>query len=183
MLKRIALVTLLAALYAAPSAAALGPVGTAIHRAESYWSVTPCGGQIQITHGVIPGAVAEAGDCAIELDSRWFPNAASEIQQWPYFCAVMTHEIGHLALGPAFFAAADPLDPAHSANPLSIMWGAGRIRVVPAACLSTRFRSDGSDYHDFELAGKVAISRWSARSHERLDLETDETPIVPNGSY
>lgn len=67
------------------------------------------------------------------IDRRGFVSSGDT---WSTFCAVMVHEIGHLVLGPDYFAATNPDDPAHSADPESVMFADITGLEVPA-CMNT----------------------------------------------
>jgi hypothetical protein len=73
--------------------------------AVEYWSATPCSGQVSVSWGVL--------DPSLNATSNWwnpteaYGNATANSQctivlnqyqrfDWPMFCSVMVHEIGHL---------------------------------------------------------------------------------------
>ncbi len=73
--------------------------------AVEYWNTTPCSGQVSVSWGSL--------DPTINASSNWwnpteaYGNAAANSQcsivfnqyqkfDWPMFCSVMVHEIGHL---------------------------------------------------------------------------------------
>jgi hypothetical protein len=92
-----------------------------LHEAEmiaaAYWGRPPCGWPLVVYHQLGPGVfgVAVGFDCAIALARYdWIDNPET-------LCETMTHEWGHLVLGPGYFAAVNPGDPEHSPDPNSIM--------------------------------------------------------------
>jgi hypothetical protein len=88
--------------------------------AMAYWhTLVPCG-SVAVIIGATPvgdDATAQASTCRITLsdavDWRDFPLA---------LCRVYVHEMGHLILGPDYFATSDPSDPGHSVDPSNIMF-------------------------------------------------------------
>ncbi len=109
-----------------PAPISLAPTVTELANARSvaasYWHVDqpPCGRETvtELQLDTISGE-AQLDACAItfstERDWRDFPDEV---------CGVYVHEFGHLVLGPAYFAASNPTDPAHSPDPLNIMYAA-----------------------------------------------------------
>jgi hypothetical protein len=61
---------------------------------------------------------ADATTCTIWLNAalNWAASSA-------YTCTTYMHEFGHLLLGPTYFAAVNPADPAHSPDRTNIMYG------------------------------------------------------------
>lgn len=113
---------------AASASAAVEPpawVSAGVVAAQSYWGAPVPAWQDagfgcravppveQVALGAIGGQASYA-TCAIQInsDDSWTPYS---------FCVVTVHEWGHLQLGPLAFAAANPADPAHSLDPLSVM--------------------------------------------------------------
>jgi hypothetical protein len=90
--------------------------------AQSYWGnpyppTRPCVAVPTLTQEPLAGAEggeADYDNCAIVLnsDNAWTPYT---------FCIAYLHEWGHLTLGPMYFEASNPADPAHSLDPTSIM--------------------------------------------------------------
>lgn len=131
MLVLVAIVVALA--LAAPVQAAVQPqswVDGAEGAAQSYWqntipqsrwcSAVPTVDQVELAGR---GGEADWSTCTIRLDS--------DIAWTPYtFCIAMLHEWGHLTLGPTYFAATNPADPAHSSDPTSIMNAAPSIYTL-----------------------------------------------------
>jgi hypothetical protein len=101
---------------------------TALSDAVAYWASQgqhlpadcpmPTIGYTQLDPSV--GGEAAIGACEIAINSAitWAQPGGS----WDYLCHAMTHEVGHLILGGDYFAATNPSDPAHSADPNSVMF-------------------------------------------------------------
>lgn len=90
-------------------------------KAVAYWHVPqpPCGRE-SVLNVALPNSWAGMADfaaCSIAL---------STVNDWRDFpielCRVYAHEFGHLVLGPTYFAATNPADPAHSPDPSNIMY-------------------------------------------------------------
>lgn len=97
--------------------------------AVAYWHVQqpPCGREIVLT-GSPPNedvGLADWSACSIIF---------SEARDWRDYpektCEVYVHEFGHLVLGPTYFAAVNPADPAHSPDASNIMYGNGNPRTT-----------------------------------------------------
>jgi hypothetical protein len=89
--------------------------------AVAYWHTTtaPCGPEhvaVEVFSEQRP-AHADFASCTITFDGardwRDFPELT---------CVIYVHEFGHLVLGPTYFAAVNPTDPAHSPDPGNIMY-------------------------------------------------------------
>lgn len=99
---------------------------TATRTARAYWHGNPpCGAP-----GLTEGAALPLG----ELGAADFAECRIMLGALPYWreapallCTVIVHEWGHLVLGPKFFAAVNPTDPAHDPNPDSIMHDGGPV--------------------------------------------------------
>lgn len=92
--------------------------------AVAYWQTPqpPCGREsvaLAPLAATIPAEVWGANPpCVITL------NASYDWRDFPEsVCHAYVHEFGHLVLGPDYFAAVNPSDPAHSTDPNSIMYG------------------------------------------------------------
>jgi hypothetical protein len=80
--------------------------------ARMYWGGTPNCGEPSVRLVALNPAYAGfawLADCRIEIQSRhdW---AADPVR----YCDLIVHENGHLVLGPGYFAALNPADPAHA---------------------------------------------------------------------
>lgn len=93
----------------------------ALEAAESYWHYAPpWDSTCQMTVSYVPlGDPTEAGEtddyCNVVINSStdWlYPDA---------LCLDVTHEVGHVVLGPDAFPG-NPSDPAHSTDPSNIMY-------------------------------------------------------------
>lgn len=97
----------------------LSELAHAEHVARSYWHGNPSCGTPSVAEGVIPAAEeaqASYDICRVEL------NAANDWRDFPALvCKTVVHEWGHLVLGPTYFAAVNPTNPAHSPDMRSIM--------------------------------------------------------------
>jgi hypothetical protein len=92
-----------------------------LHEAEmiaaAYWGPPPCGWPLVVYHQLGPEVFGEAVgfDCAIALARYdWIDNPET-------LCMTVAHEWGHLVLGPEYFAAVNPAEPAESPDPSNIM--------------------------------------------------------------
>lgn len=93
-------------------------LSVAVHGAQSYWHGDPPCGFPYISFTSLPsneGGEAFYDSCTIFI--------ALPANSWTGYdlCIIMTHEWGHLVLGPNYFAAVNPSDPAHSPSTNSIM--------------------------------------------------------------
>lgn len=149
-MRRLALVLILGATLGLPAVAtAAAPPTTEQFRwvqrvAATYWHTPPpCGRPIIGMSTLSPDrdAESEALACTLTLsngvDWRDFP-----VQ----LCVIFVHEMGHLVLGPHYFAATNPLDPSHSLDPENIMFHSPNGAQVPrlartVGCAATRKRS------------------------------------------
>jgi hypothetical protein len=124
--KRIALVALLPLAFPAVAAAdQYAPTAAELAQARSvavaYWHVQqpPCGRETVLLEP-LPSGMGRAGfdQCTITF------SAAADWRDFPAgTCRIYVHEYGHLVLGPTYFFASNPADPAHSADPANIMYG------------------------------------------------------------
>ncbi len=109
--------------HAMPSAQQVTSAGEDAH---TYWRTgeprcgTPTFQRAQQTLPEDAAGAAYEDTCLIEysrnIDWRLYPVE---------FCQVIVHEWGHLMLGATYFAATNPLDSAHSADPHNIMFPSG----------------------------------------------------------
>lgn len=104
----------------------------ALEIAATYWKHAPtwngCGPVGQTFSANLPTtweATVDYTSCNI-VYADWamtYGNGPS----WETFCATTVHEYGHLVLGPTYFAATNPSNPAHSPDPNNIMYSGGII--------------------------------------------------------
>ena len=78
--------------------------------------------------------LAEFDPCRIDLQAVGVSNAARYPGGFYNLCQTVAHEWGHEVLGPTYFAASNPSDPGHSADPDSVM--AARPRATTPQCLA-----------------------------------------------
>lgn len=139
----------------------------AIQRAESYWGVVPCGGtfDVQLIDTTPTGAKgwADTTYCHAYIDSVLFATPAQQAAQWPAFCQVVVHEIGHLILGLDYFKTTNPSDPAHSADQTNVMQD--KTVVYPSSCFPAVMRVNGR-YYKSEVRQRRILT--SARRGRRL---------------
>lgn len=116
----LALVAVALAVAAPASAApALSAIETrSIQAARAYWHGDPACGypSLLISDDQLPAndeGEAWIGQCKIQMTPEYGTPEA--------FCIAFAHEWGHLELGATYFAATNPADPAHSADPHSLM--------------------------------------------------------------
>lgn len=89
--------------------------------ARTYWHAVPACGQPAIVFGPTPtgdSGVANYASCSIVISTAY---GYAEVGGRTLLCETLVHEYGHLVLGPNYFAAVNPADPAHSPDPHSIM--------------------------------------------------------------
>ena len=119
----------------------------ALQIAATYWAITApdavssCPAAPTITWGSLPGNATDvlayaywtvAYDGATPVVGACGMIVRDVPMTWGQFCRVIVHEDGHLVLGPTYFAAVNPADPAHSPDPTSIMWAdASSVAVFP----------------------------------------------------
>jgi hypothetical protein len=107
-------------------------LASAEHVASVYWHGNPACGAPVVTYEPMAdthAGEAEYGSCRIML------NPAHDWRDFPaLLCVVLAHEWGHLVLGPDYFAAVNPSDPAHSPDPRNIMNAAGPAPGTFAPC-------------------------------------------------
>jgi hypothetical protein len=80
--------------------------------AHTYWGGAPNCGEPSVTLAALNPAYAGFAwyaECRIEIQSRhdWAADPVG-------YCDLIVHESGHLVLGPRYFAATNPADPAHA---------------------------------------------------------------------
>lgn len=89
--------------------------------AKGYWHATPQGGACatgpRIVQEPLTDVVTSTG--AVAAGEAAFDSCTITLNSSPYWfgydlCIVFVHEWGHLVLGPDFFQASNPADPAHS---------------------------------------------------------------------
>ena len=142
-----------------PRAATRAEQTTAVRIARDYWRTNAPAG---LAHDGLPSCgvpritwarfaagdsnAAEShldGSCRIVFNlADWYwplasrrANVVSGSDTWPSFCTAMAHEWGHLILGPTYFAAGNPSDPGHSADPRNLMY-AFQVHFLPQ-CVRT----------------------------------------------
>lgn len=145
MRKLVALGAVTVALAFAATASAFVPPravrGLATQAAQSYWGTPPCGVPsvqlVTLPPGI--GGSALIASCVIQISSGGY-FAGQGYGGWYDYCLIELHEWGHLVLGDVYFAASNPLDPAHSPNPHSLMSaGVGAYRLLISQCAALRW--------------------------------------------
>lgn len=152
------------ALLAPASSFGATPLQTAMQRAEAFWKGPPSCGYPTVRLGEALGDGILGGtyytSCLIELPARDWTTERQIAAKWPELCRVLTHEYGHLELGPSYFAAVNPADPAHSPSERNIMFYSSGTWTFPSTCFPMTFKfADGS------------ALRWQMRTHT-LELWT-----------
>lgn len=103
-----------------------GAMAKAERVAFAYWHGNPpCGKPNIVFRPQENGGEADPATCTLYLDSQ---------QDWSEFfrfCVTVTHEWGHLVLGPMYFYSVNPTDPWHSPKPESIMYWQGPVFFRP----------------------------------------------------
>ena len=119
----------------------LGPtprqVAADLRVAARYWHTVPRCGWPTVTYGTVAGRAQDGSRGAADADSSscaiTYSAAAFDWVDFPSTtCQTMVHEYGHLVLGPLFFRASNPTNPAHSPDPASIMYWNPRIGAATA---------------------------------------------------
>jgi hypothetical protein len=99
-----------AAKEAAAYPATTNPVTVAVERAEAYWDVVPCDGQVQVAmgepepHHAVEGTTVMWAtfyqgdpdtDCTVHLNPRLWPTWQTDDASFGEFCQAMVYEFGH----------------------------------------------------------------------------------------
>lgn len=115
----------------APRPNPLAPTSTELaggmRAAESYWRTLPSCGMPTVSVGAVTGTAPENGGAGMaQADESTCTIVLAASDDWYDFpslaCTTIVHEYGHLVLGPTYFQATNPADPAHSPDPSSIMY-------------------------------------------------------------
>lgn len=107
-----------------PSAASgAGMLDRLTNLAVGVWGMPPCGHP----QGFVSGIDEETAGIAYRDSCEFFiaPDVADsriDDDRLVYYCNTVVHEVGHLALGPAF-AAENPSDPWHAASGVMASFG------------------------------------------------------------
>jgi hypothetical protein len=140
------------------------PFTLATQRAEAFWQAAPpCGHpHLSLTASVPAGddGMAIYQTCTAEIQASSWPNERAAAVDWAEVCRVATHEIGHLILGPAYYAASNPTNPAHSPDERNVMfYDAATWGAYPSSCFPATFK-----------LGNGTIVKWTGHGRKVLGV-------------
>lgn len=114
-----------------PNAAAIERKYRALNVAQNFWGESKCIYQdnIPIIYRPMVHNVLARAHYLIYPDGYfrqcWIVVNSNRVLDWPHFCAMITHEYGHLD------------GKRHSANPYSVMYPVLTLKNIPRVCFST----------------------------------------------
>jgi len=106
----------------------------------TYIEKVPTPGDPTYSNGAYVLAYTTLGaPCHMTMTTELYGASATAQALWQLYCYIIVHEVGHAVLGPNFFINSNGFDPAHSADPASVMNGVlgydpGSPRM-PGGCL------------------------------------------------
>lgn len=131
--------------------------------AVKYWNTSPCGGVVSVSwqpmDPSLNGAsnwwnpVAAYGNAAANSDCTITLNQNQEYD-WPMFCSVMVHEIGHL------------VGQQHSTDPKSVMYPS-YINPIPECQVAPPAAAAAGEVPIANAAAKSAAGAHKAQSHHK----------------
>lgn len=139
------------------------PFTLATERAEAFWQTLPACGHPHLSLTTVTDGddgMAIYQTCTTEIQRSSWPDERAAAVDWAELCRVETHEIGHLTLGPTYYAASNPTNPAHSPNETNVMfYDAATWGAYPSSCFPATF-----------TLGNGTIVKWTGHGRKVLGV-------------